>query len=154
LIRLERLREKNSQTFVQNLNGNFIPQPFTTNNILSGNLEVIKVQRARRAGADTELLLLLGDLDAHVFGCNETSDTLITLARVNLPKDNQGKESLADESGTRTLAKMRNTSASYEFVIHIFEPLMIQLSPSFVARVWRANASEPETGSDKQKLPS
>lgn len=49
---------------------------------------------------------------------------------------------------------MRNTSASYEFVIHIFEPLMIHLSPSFVARVWRANASEPEAGSDRQKLPS
>jgi len=55
---------------------------------------------------------------------------------------------------SRTLAKMRNTSASCEFVIHIFEPLIIQWSPSFVARVWRANASDPEAGSDKQKLPS
>ena len=31
---------------------------------------------------------------------------------------------------------------------------MIQLSPSFFARVWRANASEPDAASDKQKLPS
>jgi hypothetical protein len=53
-----------------------------------------------------------------------------------------------------TLAKIKNTSASYEFVIHIFEPLMVQLSPSFIARAWRANASEPEAGSDRQKLPS
>jgi hypothetical protein len=54
----------------------------------------------------------------------------------------------------RKLAKTRNTSASYEFVTHILELLIIQLSPSYVARVWRANASEPEAGSDKQKLPS
>lgn len=49
---------------------------------------------------------------------------------------------------------MRNTSASYEFVIHIFEPLIIQSSPSFVARVCRANASEPDAGSDKQNEPT
>lgn len=53
-----------------------------------------------------------------------------------------------------TLAKMRNISASCEFVIHILEPLTTQLFPSFFARVCNAKASEPDAGSDKQKLPS
>ena len=39
-------------------------------------------------------------------------------------------------------------------MIHIFEPLIIQLLPSFLARVWSANASEPEAGSDRQNDPS
>ena len=53
-----------------------------------------------------------------------------------------------------TFAKIKKTSASYEFVIHIFEPLMIQWSPSFFARVCSENASEPAAGSDKQNDPS
>src|ERR1700691_2528424 len=53
-----------------------------------------------------------------------------------------------------TLANMRKISASYEFVIHILEPLMIQLSPSFFARVCNANASDPDADSDKQNDPS
>ena len=56
--------------------------------------------------------------------------------------------------GKLTFAKIRKMSASYEFVIHILEPLMIQWSPSLRARVCRANASDPEAGSDKQKDPS
>ena len=56
--------------------------------------------------------------------------------------------------GGRTLAKMRKMSASYEFVIHIFEPFMIQLFPSFLALVCNAKASDPDAASDRQNDPS
>ena len=69
------------------------------------------------------------------------------------PEVSDGKR-INETKKPRTLAKMRKISASYEFVIHIFEPLSIHKSPSFLARVWSANASEPEAGSDKQKEPS
>jgi hypothetical protein len=53
-----------------------------------------------------------------------------------------------------TFAKIRKISASYELVIHIFDPLITQSSPSFFALVCRAKASDPETGSDKQNEPN
>lgn len=49
---------------------------------------------------------------------------------------------------------MRKKSASYELVIHILVPFKIQWSPSFFARVCRANASEPDAGSERQNEPS
>lgn len=46
------------------------------------------------------------------------------------------------------------TSAISEFDIHIFVPFKTYLSPTNLAVVFKANASEPEFGSDKQKLPA
>ena len=55
---------------------------------------------------------------------------------------------------TQTSTQALTISASLEFVIHILDPLSTQWSPFFSARVWRANASDPEATSDRQKLPS
>lgn len=47
-----------------------------------------------------------------------------------------------------------NTFAISELDIHIFVPFITYLSPTNLAVVLRENASEPELGSDKQKLPA
>lgn len=52
------------------------------------------------------------------------------------------------------LAMTRNTPATSELEIHIFDPLMTYSLPSFFATVFRAKASEPEVGSVRQKLPA
>ena len=48
----------------------------------------------------------------------------------------------------------RKTSATSEFEIHILVPFKIKSDPSFLAVVFRANASDPEDGSDNAKLPA
>ena len=48
----------------------------------------------------------------------------------------------------------RNTFATSEFDIHIFVPLRTYLPSLNSAVVFNENASDPELGSDKQKLPT
>jgi hypothetical protein len=59
---------KTSRTLIQDFNSNLISLSFFTNDVLSRDLQVIKVQCARRTGTDTKFLLLLSNLDAHVLG--------------------------------------------------------------------------------------
>lgn len=52
------------------------------------------------------------------------------------------------------LAITRNIPARSEFEIHILEPVSKKSSLSFLATVFSANASDPDNGSLKQKLPT
>src|ERR1700743_437146 len=80
---------RDGRTLIKDLNCNLVPFANTTNNILFRNPKVIKVERARRASADSEFLLLLCDLDAHVFGGHETSNTFVAFAWVDVGKDEE-----------------------------------------------------------------
>ena len=67
-----------------------------TDNVLLGNLDVVESELTGGRRLDTELkvsqaqmrsnhlLLLLGDLNTHVFGHDETGDTLVTGRRVDI----------------------------------------------------------------------
>ena len=52
------------------------------------------------------------------------------------------------------LAMTMKRPACSELLIHCLLPLMMKWSPSFTACVFSANASDPDSGSDKQKLPT
>ena len=66
-----------------------IALPNLANDILRRDLHVVKVDRTRRGRTDAELLLLLGDLHAHVFSGNEAGDTLVALAWIYVGEDEE-----------------------------------------------------------------
>ena len=54
-----------------------------------------------------------------------------------------------------TFANTKNTPASFAFDIHIFDPFRMNSSfPTCFAVVFSANASDPDSDSDKQKDPT
>lgn len=126
---------------------------FATYNILFWYSEVIEIERTGRARSDAEFLFLLRNLDTHVLRGKEACDSFVPFTGVHLHIET----GITMQNSWRqrpTLAKIRKTSASYELVIHILDPLIIHWFPSFFARVLSANASEPEEVSDRQKDPS
>jgi hypothetical protein len=72
------------RTLVEDLNGNFITLSLSADDVLFGDLEIVEVKGACRGGADAELLFLLCDFDAHVFGGDEAGDTFVPFAWVDL----------------------------------------------------------------------
>lgn len=59
---------------------------FSTNNVLSRDFEIVKIEGACRGCTNAELLFLFGDLDAHVLGSHETCYALVSFTRVDLSK--------------------------------------------------------------------
>lgn len=74
---------------VENLNGDLVALALLADEVLGRHLDLVKVDGARARGADTELTLLLANLDAHVFSHSKGRDTLVALRRVALGKDNE-----------------------------------------------------------------
>jgi hypothetical protein len=108
----------------ENCKTDFVSFALATDDVLVWNLEIIEIERTCRRCSDAQFLLLFSDLNTHVFGCYEASDAFVSLAWVYLFIPGQQKR--CAPSGEHTLAKIRKTSASYELVIHILDPLMIQ----------------------------
>jgi hypothetical protein len=64
-------------TFVENLDGDLVSLPNTTNDILLGDPEIVEIQCAGRTGTDSKLLFLLCNLDTHVLGCDKAGDPFV-----------------------------------------------------------------------------
>lgn len=60
-----------------------------SNNILRRNLQIIKIECARRRCSNAQLLFLLGNLDTHIFCRNKASNTFVALARIYIRKDEE-----------------------------------------------------------------
>ena len=74
---------------VEDLNGNLVALAFLANEVLDRHLDLVKVDSAGATGADTELALLLGNLDAHVLGHGKGRDTLVALRGITLGEHNE-----------------------------------------------------------------
>ena len=107
----EHLRGDTNATLVQDCNGNLVPKTKPANDVRRRNAQVVEVEGACRGRADTELLLFLSNLDAHVLGGEEACDALVTLARIDLSAFSLNSSAMM-HGCTRTFAKMRKTSAS------------------------------------------
>lgn len=71
-------------TLIQDFDGNLVALAFTTKDVLRRNLEIVEIEGASRGSPDTEFLLLLRNLNAHIFCGHETGDAFVTLASVHL----------------------------------------------------------------------
>lgn len=65
------------RTFVEDLDSNLVALAFATNDVLSRDLEVIKIESASGASTNAKLLLFLCYLNTHVPCGDETSYALI-----------------------------------------------------------------------------
>lgn len=62
----------------------FVALTLSANDVLCWDLEVVKIQGTCGRGSDAQLLFLLGNLNAHVFGGDETGYAFVAFARVHL----------------------------------------------------------------------
>jgi uncharacterized protein (DUF2237 family) len=85
----DHLRANAHAALVENLNGNLVALALLANQVGRGHLDVVKVDRARRRGLDAELLLLLGNLDAHALLDGKGRNALVALRGVALREDNE-----------------------------------------------------------------
>lgn len=119
-------RERKRRTLVQNFDRKFITFAFTAYDVLRRYAQVIEIECTGGGCTDAKLLLLLCYLDTHVFGCDKASYALVSFTWINLENDCKTTRRKFITMTSLTFANIRNISASWEFVIHILEPLITQ----------------------------
>lgn len=84
------LDNKSTSTFVKDLDSNLIALSNFPDHILLRNSQVIKAERAGRAGPDAQFLLLLGDFESfHVLCSYKTGDPFVSLGGINVGEDEE-----------------------------------------------------------------
>jgi len=75
---------------VQDANGVLVPQALLTQQVALGDVDVVEVEHAGAAGADAQLLLLLGDAEpGRALLDDEGADALVPLAGVEVGEDDE-----------------------------------------------------------------
>jgi hypothetical protein len=77
-------------TLIQQANGVLVTLAFLTEKVTLGNDDIVKVEHAGAASADTQLLLLLGNGETRgILLDHEGRDALVALAGIQVRKDNK-----------------------------------------------------------------
>lgn len=76
-------------SYIQSVGTYLVALANLTKHVLLRHPQVVKVERTRRRRPNTQLLLLLRNLHAHVLRRDEARDTLVSLAGVDVGEDEE-----------------------------------------------------------------